>query len=179
MPPSDLLVLDANVLIDYSAADKAVLSLASRHVGAIHVPSVLLEEVDGLDESECARLGLVVIEPETSLLVAAGRRRPGLSYYDHLCLLCAKAAGWTCVTNDGRLRRESAIEQVPVLWGLELMVPLVAGRHLAASAAITVAEGIQAANPLYITEEIVARFRTRIARAASARRPRGGDVKGS
>jgi len=166
MAGSALLVLDANVLIDYCAADRSVLTLAARHVGPIHVPSVLLDEVDNLDENECERLGLVVVEQESSLLVAAGRRRPGLSYYDHVCLLAAKAAGWTCVTNDGRLRRECRTEEVPVWWGLELMVPLVAERHLTIAAATTVAEAIHSANPIYITDEIVRRFEARIARVS-------------
>jgi len=165
-----LFVLDANVLIDYCAADRSVLTLASRHIGPIHVPSILLDEVDGLDESECERLRLVVIEPETSLLVTAGRRRPGLSYYDHVCLLSARAAGWTCVTNDGRLRRECMAEQVPVWWGLELMVPLVAERHLTIPAATNVAHAIHSANPLYITDEILHRFEARIARVSGHRK---------
>jgi predicted nucleic acid-binding protein len=159
MAAGPLFVLDANVLIDYCGSDASVLTLASRHVGVIHVPSVLLEEVEGLDESECERLGLVVVEPEGSLLVAAGRRRPGLSYYDHVCLLAAKAAGWTCVTNDGRLRRECRSEEVPVRWGLELMVPLVAAGHLTISAATAVAETIHASNPMFITTQILGSFR--------------------
>jgi hypothetical protein len=136
------------------------------------VPSVILDEVDGLDESECARLGLVVVEPDGALLIAAGRRRPGLSYYDHVCLLAAKAAGWTCVTNDGRLRRECTADKVPVLWGLELMVPLVAERHLTASAATAVAGAIHTANPIYITKDIVRRFEMRVARTKGPKPPR-------
>jgi len=58
-------------------ADRSVLTLASRHIGQIHVPSLLLDEVEGLDESECERLGLLVVEPEGALLAAAGRQRPG------------------------------------------------------------------------------------------------------
>ena len=69
------------------------------------------------------------------MLAAAGRRRPGLSYYDHLCLLVAKQGGWTCVTNDGKFRRDCMAEKVPVLWGLEPMVELVAGGHLNAAEA--------------------------------------------
>jgi hypothetical protein len=36
--PAGLLILDANVLIDYCAADSRILTLISRHVGQIHVP---------------------------------------------------------------------------------------------------------------------------------------------
>ena len=170
MATDALFVLDSNVLIDYCSADSAVLTLASQHVGPIHIPSVLLEEVDGLDESECERLGLVVVEPDTSLIIAAGRRRSGLSFYDHVCLLTAKSAGWTCVTNDGRLRRECGVEKVPVLWGLELMLPLVKERHLTADGARVVAQAIRSANPIYMTAEILRRFETRIARLGGGRK---------
>jgi predicted nucleic acid-binding protein len=156
------LILDANVLIDYCAADRSVLTLISQQVGRIHVPSVLLEEVDDLDESECDRLSLQLVEPSIELLTGAGKRRPGLSYYDHLCLLAAKEAGWTCVTNDGRLRRECSVDNVRVLWGLEPMVDLVGGGHMTAAQAREIAERIHQANPLFITIEIVKRFVARV-----------------
>jgi predicted nucleic acid-binding protein len=160
------LILDANVLIDYCAADRWVLTLISQHVGRINVPAALLDEVDDLDASECDRLGIQVVELPLELLATAGKRRPGLSYYDHLCLLAAKQGAWTCVTNDGRLRRECAVESVPVLWGLEPMLDLIARRHLTVAQAHEVAERIHASNPLYITKEIVGRFLSR-ARAAA------------
>lgn len=155
------LVLDANVLIDYCAADRWVLTLVAQHVGRINVPAALLDEVDDLDPSECDRLGVHVVDLPLELLANAGKRRSGLSYYDHLCLLAAKDGGWTCVTNDGRLRRECTIEGVPVLWGLEPMLDLIAGGHLTVAQAHDVAERIHRSNPLFITKEIVARFLSR------------------
>jgi predicted nucleic acid-binding protein len=155
------LVLDANVLIDYCAADRWVLTLISQHVGRINVPAALLDEVGDLDASECDRLGVRVIDLPLELLASAGKRRPGLSYYDHLCLLAAKEGGWTCVTNDGRLRRECAVERVPVLWGLEPMLDLIAGGHLTVTQAHEVAERIHESNPLFITKTIVAKFLVR------------------
>jgi hypothetical protein len=141
-------------------------------VGEIHVPVELLEEVNGLDEGECDRLGLRVFEPELELLAAAGKRRPGLSYYDHLCLLVAKQGGWTCVTNDGKLRRDCLAEKVPALWGLEPMIDLVRSGHLTAADAKRVAATIQGVNPLYITAGVIRRFNQQIeeARLVSARR---------
>jgi len=64
--PPGFLILDANVLIDYCATERSILTLISRHVGQIHVPVELLEEVKALDESECDRLGLHVFEPSWS-----------------------------------------------------------------------------------------------------------------
>jgi predicted nucleic acid-binding protein len=160
------LILDANVLIDYCAADRWVLTLISQHVDRIAVPPALLDEVDDLDESECDRLSLAVVEVSLELLTNAGKRRSGLSYNDHLCLLVAKEGGWTCVTNDGRLRRECGAEKVPVLWGLEPLIDLIEGGHLTVTQAHEVATRIHESNPLFITKDIVTRFLAR-ARAAA------------
>jgi predicted nucleic acid-binding protein len=168
--PAGFLILDANVLIDYCATDRSILTLISRHVGQIHVPVELLEEVKALDENECDRLGLHVFEPALEQLAAAGKRRPGLSYYDHLCLLVAKLGGWTCVTNDGKLRRECAAEKVPVLWGLEPMIALVGAGHLTVAEAKKVALAIQKENPLYITATVIKRFVQRMETAGRRRR---------
>lgn len=64
--PSVFLILDANVQIDYCAADPSVLALIFEHIGRVQVPTVLLAEVDDLDESECDRLSLQLVEPSCS-----------------------------------------------------------------------------------------------------------------
>ena len=152
------LVLDSCVLIDYAAADTSVLALISRYVGQVHVPQQLLEEVKMLDNTECARLGLRVFEPELELLDAAGRHRSGLSFEDRICLLVAKQSGWTCVTSDKKLRRECMAEKVPVLWGLEPMIALVSSGHMSVAEAKKAAIAIQAVNPRFITDALIKSF---------------------
>ena len=41
-----LLIVDANVLIDYLKTDSSILALAARHLGVIRVASVILDEVE-------------------------------------------------------------------------------------------------------------------------------------
>ena len=82
----------------------------------------------------------------------------------------AKQGGWTCVTNDGKLRRECAAEKVPVLWGLEPMIDLVGAGHLTVAEAKKVALAIQVENPLYITAAVITRFVQRIEGAGHRRR---------
>ncbi len=89
--------------------------------------------------------------------------------------LLAKESGLTCVTNDRALRKACADEEVPTLWGLELMIGLVEGGHLTVEAAAAIARAINGVNPLHITAEIVAKFEERI-RAISAR---GGAAAGT
>lgn len=157
-----LLLVDANVLIDYVKSELSILGIAARHLGDVYVLSTVLDEVDGLEEDECARLGIRIYEPELAHLVVAAQQRGALSTEDHLCLILAREQGWTCVTNDGALRKACQQEHVPVLWGLEIMLELMRIGQLSAADAITVADAIHRTNPFHITEAIVARFEERV-----------------
>ena len=153
-----LLLFDANVLIDYVKSELSILGIVSRHLGEVYVLSTVLDEVDGLDADGCARLGIRVFEPELADVIAAARKRGALSTQDHLCLILARRQGWTCVTNDGALRRACLLEQVPVLWGLQMMLELVRMGQLPGEDVIAVANAIHRTNPFHITDSIVARF---------------------
>lgn len=165
-----LLLVDANVLIDYVKSELSILGVAARHMGEVYVLSTVLDEVDGLDQDGCARLGIRVFEPELAHLVAAAQKRGALSTEDHLCLILAREQGWTCVTNDGALRRACQQDRVPVLWGLELMLELVSIGQLPGADAITVANAIHRTNPFHITAEIVARFADRVRALSSSKK---------
>lgn len=158
-----LLIMDANVLIDLIEADRTVIRLISDHIGQVHVPiPVLREEVGQIDASEYIDLGIVPVEPPFETASDAATRRSGLSFHDHLCLLLARGNGWTCVTNDARLRRECVTERVPVLWGLETLALLVDEDVLTPKAAEEMARAIQRANPRFITDEVIERFLERL-----------------
>lgn len=161
--------MDANVLIDFCDSDRTVIPLISKHIGRVHVPMpILLEEVEQFKDFDWTELGIVGIEPSLALVTQAAQRRAGLSFHDHLCLLLAREHRWTCVTNDGRLRRECTAEDVAILWGLEVVALLVEDDVLAAAVAEGVGRAIRAANPRFITAQILDRFLKRI----GAGRPR-------
>lgn len=159
------LLMDASVLIDLCVADPTLVKLVSDHIGRVHVPTpVLLEEVEQVRREDWSALGIVPVEPSLETAALAAKRRPGLSFHDLLCLFLARDNGWTCVTNDARLRRECAAERVPVLWGLELIALLVEGEVLDVAAAAALGSAIRRANPAFITEGLLARFLERIRR---------------
>ena len=171
-PPagSILLIVDANVLIDYALSDSSILALAVRHLGSVFVPLPVLEEVRQLTRDDCDRLGITLLDPTLEELSAASSRRGSLSFEDELCLLLARTGGFTCVTNDKTLRRACEQAGVPVRWGLELMVELVSKRELTVEAAITTARAIRSSNPVHITEVILERFEARIRSTAHRNR---------
>ena len=158
-----LLIVDANVLIDYSKSDLSILTLVTKHIGPVYVPSVVLDEVDELSAQDCEDIGLTLVEEDIEILLAAGEVRGGLSFEDHVCLLLAEENRWTCVSNDKPLHKACVSEGVPVLWGLRLMVDLVDGAQLEKSDALEVAQAIQLSNPRHITPEIIEEFKRKIA----------------
>lgn len=155
--------MDANVLIDFCEADRTIIPLISENIGQVFVPLPLLrEEVQFIGMDDCEELRIVPLDPPLSIATKATTRRIGLSFYDHLCLLLAQNNRWTCVTNDGRLRRECSAEKVPVLWGLETVALVVERGALAAAAAKKLAGAIQQINPRYTAKKVMARFLERI-----------------
>ncbi len=141
-----LLLVDACVLIDFATSDVSVLKLVSAHVGRVHVPSPVFDEVEQIDEAMAVSLGLKIIDPPITTLIEAGAKRGRLSFQDRICVLVAKVEGFTCVSNDRRVRTACDEAGVPTLWGLELLVELVAARALPAEGARDIAKQIVDAN---------------------------------
>lgn len=162
---SRILILDANVLIDYQQSDISVLTSVHKHIARICIPTLIIEEVDGLSMTECERLGLQVIEPELSQLTRAAATRGRLSFQDHLCLIVASDMGITCVTNDKALRSACETDGVRVLWGLQLMTSLVQVDAMSADEATRIARKIHSNNPLHIPRDLVERFAEKLRRA--------------
>jgi predicted nucleic acid-binding protein len=165
-----VLLIDANVLIDYQKSDFSILGLVNQHVSEVHVLTTILHEVDGLDVVDCERLGLKVIDPELAQVMRASIRKGRLSFRDRLCLVVASEGGLVCVTNDKALREACDGEGVTTLWGLEIMTALVRGRAIQAANAIDIAEKIHVSNPLHVSKKIVERF----SRAVNAAEKRSG-----
>ncbi|OQX30023.1 MAG: hypothetical protein B0D92_00625 [Spirochaeta sp. LUC14_002_19_P3] len=153
-----VLLMDANVLIDYQKSDFSVLGLVNKHVAEVHVLTTIIEEVDGLEIVDCERLGLKAIEPTLHQLTRAASKRGPLSFYDHLCLLVASDASFVCVTNDKSLRKACREEGVSILWGLEIMTALVEASAMQAADAIQTAETIHNSNTLHISRNLVDGF---------------------
>lgn len=157
------LLVDANVLVDYQSGGLGILSLVSQHVGPVYVVSTVLAEVDGLDEWECERLGLHVVEPTLDQATEAAPPNGRLSFQDRTCVVVCRDNGWTCVSNDKALRRACGGVGVAVRWGLELMLDLVEGGHLPVETADDAAERIHRANPVFLSARILEAFREKLA----------------
>jgi rRNA-processing protein FCF1 len=151
-----LLILDANILIDFCKCDKTIVQLICHHVGQIYLATPVLYEINEIDENDCLDLGIILVEPELELAILAAEEKGPLSFQDKLCFLMAKQNGWTCVTNDKPLRRRCDNEGVPLFWGIELICILVESGGLPLKQASELILEIMKLNPKYITDSIVA-----------------------
>lgn len=147
-PNVEILIVDANVLIDFCQTDPSVLTLVVRHVGVVNVAEPVLDEVDQLDRLAAEALGIRVVTPDFACFTRAAQlaQRSPLHFQDWVCLLLAEAHHWVCVTNDKRLRAQCQQREVAILWGLELLLRLVAQGALPAGNAVDIAEAIHRTN---------------------------------
>ena len=153
-----VLLADADVLIDYRESELAILELVAEHLGRLAVLSSVLDEVRGVTPTQCARLGIEIIEVETERMLQATEVESSVSFNDRLCLIVCREEGWTCVTNDGALRRLCKRHGVETRFGLGLMADLVKAGVLTRRRAVAVARRIQASNPLHINDRVLNRF---------------------
>ena len=161
MAVAKLLILDANVLIDYAHSELRPLGLWVKRIGAVYVPRLLLREVEELSEETCRSFGMELLDPSMEQLAESAQDRPGLSFEDRLCLVLARDGDLTCVTNDRRLRKECDLQGVRVMWGLEIMISLVRRNNLELDHALRIAGQIHDINPGHITGKVLDRFRAK------------------
>jgi hypothetical protein len=80
-----------------------------------------------------------------------------LSFYDWLCLIVARDAGWTCVTNDGALLRTCREQGVSTMRGLRPVLMVVDVGEIDHRRALAFVRVVRQANP-YINAEVVSAF---------------------
>lgn len=158
--PREILLADADVLIDYMASDPSVLGLVSEHIGELFVLTQILGTVRHLSARECKQHRIQLVEADTNTLIEAGSRSGGaLSFEDWLCFIICRDRSWTCVSNDRALLRECRKSQIRVRRGLGLMVELVRTGNLPEARAQQVALAIHSQNPHHINEHVIEAFR--------------------
>lgn len=162
------LLVDANVLIDYQKSDLSVFRHVSNTLGRVVVLDNVLEEVEGLTNSDCQRVEVDVIMADMDLLLRAGEPTTGISFQDRLCILVCKRYGYVCVTNDRALHKQCQTNGVQTKYGLRLMIELVEARAINVENATAIALKMQESNPQHINDQLISRFRQLCAEAEQA-----------
>src|SRR5690606_33594050 len=109
-----------------------LLSLISRYLGRVWIATTTLEEVEQVEEGDCAELGMYLVEPSIQQLNEASvyAKDTPLSVPDAITLILARAKNLTLITNDVALRKNSIESGIKVLWGLETIILLVERNYL-------------------------------------------------
>lgn len=161
---SRLIITDANILIDYCDTDIEVLALAAEYLAPVVVADVVLQELRNHCRKQVEEAGIVVVETPLDLLSPDPHVSKRLSTQDRVCLEMASTNGWTCATNDRVLRNACQARDVPLVWGLELMVELVELGALSAKNARNVGKKMHEVNPKSITKQVLTDFLARLLR---------------
>ncbi len=152
------IISDANVLIDYISVERTlVLRLVSEHLFPIKLPCSILNEVDQLTQDQAEALGMEIIEETTEQIKEAAVRGGALSHVDKLCFAIARDNQWAVWTSDKPLHKKCKTENIPVYWGLQLMLELCKSEKLDPAYALEAAQEIERVNDR-ISERVLAEF---------------------
>ena len=149
-------ICDANILIDFSKADKQIIHYICEYYDEVYVPDVILLEVGVISFEEAEALGLKIVESPLEL-----EEIPGLSRQDRTCLYYVNKNKWTCLTNDKLLRKHCIEVGGTVVWGLELILLLVKDSFINKEYAEKIARKIHEGNP-EINQTILNSFLTKL-----------------
>lgn len=161
---TEVYIIDANVLIDYLKTDISILTIYSKEIGQIYVPTDVLEKVKQLETGACDRLNLEIVEPTIEQYLEAAPKIRGLAFDDRVCFILARDNKWHCISNDKQLRVICEENGVSVLWGLELMLPLVERKLIEPTEALQMAKDIHESNPLFVNKTILKRFEGKVSK---------------
>lgn len=150
-------ITDANVLIDYLAADRKILKLIAGIFNEVYIPFDILKEVKQLTEKQATSYGFIVYYPEDDTYFKSANTTNGLSFEDNICIIDSKKNGWGIVTNDSKMRKKCEDEGVEIFWGMQLMILLIKKGSLSKKDAIRNAEKMKL-NNTRITEKNLKEF---------------------
>jgi rRNA-processing protein FCF1 len=156
-----IFVSDACVLIDYYKADPRIIKLVNEHIGAIHVPRQIFNEIEQIDNEEANRLGLNIIDATINQMEEASARGGPLSMEDKLTFIIARDNRQVCWTSDKNLRNKCLENGVSVYWGLEILLILCREGRLTVQRALKTAEKIKECGA-HISKEVLDDFRNQV-----------------
>jgi rRNA-processing protein FCF1 len=123
--PQKAILTDTCVIIDLLKVDKKIIKLISKHVGRLYTLNRLVEEITTLKSPlELKVRGFVLKDPDVLDVIKAESDIERLSFCDKLSFFTAQRNNHYLATNDRLLRRYCEQNNVPVFWGLDLLVEL-------------------------------------------------------
>lgn len=83
-----LLILDANILIDFYKCDRTIVKLICTYVGRIYLATPVLNEINQIDERDCLELGMCValstVHAISPRVLCMSARLPSMPFGDTL-----------------------------------------------------------------------------------------------
>ncbi len=164
---SPALLLDACVVSDILNVDVEIISLITQVLGAVYVPSVIVDELRRKFElDEIIKLGFEILEVSDEAQYAATvvknqKKYRALTQNDCACLIMASQTNCSCVTNDFALQKACKDFNVAVLWELEVVLMLYERDGISYERAERYLDKLKRIS-FYITPQVSERFTTEL-----------------
>lgn len=116
----EILVTDANVLIDFYQAKPKLLKILCSEF-QVKIPKLVMDEIEEFTALEAIDFGMEIIDSEIAEPPLENISKK-LSFQDKSCISLAKKLNASCLTNDKKLKEYLDRFQIKTYWGLEIIL---------------------------------------------------------
>lgn len=137
---NELLIADANILIDYYLADPELISMLCKEF-KVKISKVVMGEIEQFTYAEAIDFGIEIMETDDSIRLNLPELNR-LSFQDKSCIVLTQKLNGSCLTNDKNLKKYLEKEGFKTFWGLEMILLLVSKNYLDKARAALIADKI-------------------------------------
>ena len=148
---NELLVSDANILIDFYLADSSLIKILCDEFH-LKIPKVIMDEIEQFTYAEALAFGIEIIDSQNTVDSGAILEPKKLSFQDKACANLSKQLKASCLTNDKILKNYLDKQGIKTYWGLEMLLLLTSKKSLSKEKTTEIANKIFLTNYWYSLE---------------------------
>lgn len=148
---NELLVSDANILIDFYLADSSLIKILCDEFH-LKIPKVIMDEIKQFTYAEALAFGIEIIDSVNPIDSSRIMEPKKLSFQDKACANLSLQLSASCLTNDKVLKTYLDKQGIKTYWGLEMLLLLTSKKSLSKEKTTEIANKIFLTNYWYSLE---------------------------
>ena len=148
---NELLVSDANILIDFYLADSSLIKILCDEFH-LKIPKVIMDEIKQFTYAEALAFGIEIIDSVNTIDSSMIMEPKKLSFQDKACANLSLQLSASCLTNDKVLKTYLDKQGIKTYWGLEMLLLLTSKKSLSKEKTTEIANKIFLTNYWYSLE---------------------------
>lgn len=143
----ELLVSDANVLIDFHSAEPELLVFLCKEFN-VKISKVVMDEIEEFTHAQAIEFGMEIIDSEDMQEIHK-IESSRLSFQDKSCIVLSQRLKASCLTNDKSLKNYLTNLGIQTYWGLQILLLFVERNYLSKDRVEKIAKQIFETNCRY------------------------------